>query len=298
MLVRSMFDLLRDQPAVLLPLFLAVGVLMATIGLFNLIMPAGERFAKRVADTYEVRFVDQLQFVPVAPVVFQLSLVLLILACALILVFLPILQGLSITAALLTSTVLLPKVFYVVLKTERRKKIDKVLPNVLQQLAANFRSTSDISRALAEVAETAPKPMDHELRLIRQKENDLKSFPDALDQARRRIGSDWFDVVAAVLKTTYEKGGKESDALMNLSRVFVQLTKMRDRLDTATSQGRMSMRIIMVMPFLVVIIALVAVPDIAAGAWASNVGKFMLALAVLVYIIAVSVAIWLSSVKV
>lgn len=293
-----MREFLLESPPVVLSILVAAAVFLLVVGFLNLLRPRFERLTTRMALEYDQRFVDQLAFTPLRIEVFQLATVLLIVVCGLSLMLLPLGNGFLLAAFLVIAATVGPVAAYVILRAKRRKQIDKVLPNVLQQMAANFRTTNDISRALAEVAETAPAPMDHELLLIRQKEKDLQSFPEALDQARRRIGSDWFDVVAAVLRTTYENGGKESDALMNLSRVFVQLTKMRDRLDTATSQGRMTMKIIMAMPFLVVLIAMIAVPDIAAGAWESFVGKFMLGMATLVYIAAVALAIWLTSVKV
>lgn len=274
------------------------GILLTVLGLVGVAGPSVTEKAEGWIALYDEHFVDELQFPPNAALVVWGGLA----GVGLVVLAIPFMfsTGQAIFLYLIIGVVagFGPKMLYIFLRQSRRKKIEAVLPNLLQQLAANFKTTSDVSRALFEVSETAPAPMDHELRLIRQKENDLGSFPEALDQASQRIGSDWFDVVAGVLKTTYEHGGKESDALMNLSRVFVQLAKMQERIDTATSQGRMSMKIIMFAPFVVIAIAIFVVPDIAMDAWESTVGKVMLGMAAFVYIIAVLSAVWLSSVKI
>lgn len=293
-----MLETLAQQGPWFPPALIGLAVFAFVIGFFGLVLPSGLRFASSVTRQYETYFVDHLEFKPISVTAFELLLLLLVVGCLILLLLFPLQRSAIYLTCILASVIFLPRAIYFVLKTDRRKKIDDVLPNVLQQLAANFRTTSDISRALHEVSETAPAPMNHELRLIRQKENDLKSFPEALDHARRRIGSDWFDVVAAVLRTTYEHGGKESDALLNLSRVFVQLKKMRERLDTATSEGKMSMRMIMIMPFIVIIGAVIVVPDMAQQTWDSFTGRLMLGAAGIVYILAIFLAFRLAAVKV
>lgn len=293
-----MINSIQENILAVVPSLVFFGALMIFLACFGLLKSRIAKFVDGLVALYETKFVDELQFKSSGTVVVWSWL------CAICLgiVALPFL--ISPIAAIFWILVIFlvvrfgPKYVYEIMHRMRRKKIDAILPNLLQQLAANFKTTRDISKALFEVAETAPAPMDHELRLIRQKENDLQSFPEALDQAGTRIGSDWFNVVAGVLKTTYEHGGKESDALMNLSRVFVQLRTMQERIDTATSQGRMSMRIIMAAPIVVIVVALWLVPEIAMEAWDSLVGKLMLGLAAFMYILGILSSIWLSSVKI
>jgi Flp pilus assembly protein TadB/energy-coupling factor transporter ATP-binding protein EcfA2 len=293
-----MLELLASQGVHVPVGMMAVAGFLLAMGAYGLTAPLQRRWSEGLNARYEDRFVDRLQFRPLSPAMFEIGLALLSLVCFAILFLFDVFQAILLIVFLLLAVALLPRAVYEYLRIQRRKQIDAVLPNVLQQLAANFRTTNDISRALYEVSETAPAPMDHELLLIRQKENDLRSFPDALDQARGRIGSARFDTVVSVLKTTYENGGKESNALMNLSRVFVQLTKMQDRLDTATQAGRWSMRLIIIMPVIVVVLAVNFLPDIAMQTWESFVGKLILGIALIFYIASIATAIWLSSVKI
>jgi tight adherence protein B len=191
-----------------------------------------------------------------------------------------------------------PSMVYDYKKTMRTKKINNVLPNVLQQLGANTKNTGSISLALQEVALTAPDPMDYELDLISRQEIELKSFAQALTNARGRLQSQWFDIVAAVLITADEKGGKTSAALENLSKVFVQLIKMQTKIDTATSQGRMSMKLMLLMPFVIIGIVYMVDPKLVLLAVSATSGKVVLSMAAFFYVVALVLAIWLSKVKI
>ncbi|MGR3615314.1 MAG: type II secretion system F family protein [Paracoccaceae bacterium] len=192
----------------------------------------------------------------------------------------------------------LPQAVYSIQKLERRKRVDDVLPNVLQQLSANTKNVDSISIALQEVAQTAPKPMDYEIELISRQEQELKSFSKALTIARSRLNSKWFDIVTAVLQTAEEKGGQTSESLANLSRVFVQLKTMQNRINTATSQGRTSMYVMLAMPFVVIGIVYAVDPELVMLAVSNTPGIMVLCAAVFFYFLALGLAIWLSSVKI
>jgi len=192
----------------------------------------------------------------------------------------------------------LPGIVYRYQKAKRRQAVDHVLPNVLQQLSASTKTIDSISVALQEVADTAPKPMDYELALISRQEQELKSFPKALENARGRLNSKLFDIVTAVLQTAEEKGGRTSSALDNLSRTFMQLQSMQNKLDTATSEGRISMKVMMGMPFFIIAVVYMVDPGIVALATVNMAGYVMLGLALFFYLLAVGLAIYFSSVEV
>ncbi len=192
----------------------------------------------------------------------------------------------------------LPKVVYTYLQTKRRKRINDILPGVLQQLSANAKNVGSIGLALQEVSRTAPSPMDYELELISRQEQELVGFGRALANARERVGSAWFDVMTSVLVVSEEKGGRASASLANLSRVFTQLKSMQNDIDTATSQGRMSMRLMLAMPFFIVTGVYLFDPDTVSLAVSNTAGKVVLSMAVVCYMLSVAMAFWLSKVKI
>jgi len=244
------------------------------------------------ARLYRRTMVLELQFPPNAVLVIGGYIAATLFCAALCAIFMPLF-----TPVILVFAYLLPIAVYKFQKLERRKRIDAVLPNVLQQLSANTKNVDSISMALQEVAQTAPKPMDYEIELISRQEQELKSFSKALTNARTRLNSRWFDIVTAVLQTAEEKGGRTSEALANLSRVFVQLQTMQNKINTATSQGRASMYVMLVMPFVVVGIVYLVDPELIALAVGNSAGQTVLGFAVFFYLFALGLAIWLSNVK-
>ncbi|KQI66927.1 hypothetical protein AN189_18175 [Loktanella sp. 3ANDIMAR09] len=259
----------EQNAPVILALGLAIGIAMAVIGLFLLLRPWLEGMFAQIITSYDNRFVFVLQW---RPLTVNMLWVILAFIC-IVALLMGLLFGRSsgwpfgIVAAIVTGfiMVLVPlAVATPAFELSRRKRgrdIDNGLPGLLQQLSANLANNKNVGLALEEVSRTAPPPLDYELRLLAQKERDLGSLPMALDDAAERVKSDWFAVTAAVLKTTNERASSESEVLQNLSRVFAQQRAMRDRIDTATRQGETSMRIMLVVPFLVVAIAPFALPE-------------------------------------
>ncbi|GLQ35942.1 hypothetical protein GCM10007939_22260 [Amylibacter marinus] len=277
----------------------AILAVMATLGAFLFIIGIWFGFHKELtsaynsaADKYRDTFVLELQYPNNVPKVFGMYLLATLVACLLGVLINPVL-----VIFVLAIAYFLPGIVYDAKKMEKIKRVNQVLPNVLQQLAANTKNTGSISMALQEVAITAPKPMDYELALISRQEQELKSFTKALANARERLDSQWFDIVTAVLITADEKGGKASAALDNLSKVFQQLIKMQNRIDTATAQGRMSMKMMLAMPFVVIGIVYMVDPGLLALAVSNTAGKVMLGAATVFYLGSLFLAIWLSKVK-
>jgi tight adherence protein B len=280
-----------DTENLALAVSVAVSAFIVVIAFWLAFRDVLTEYYLRYADIYRRTFVLQLQYPPNHALVLGGYIGAVLLIFGLMLIIGPLLAPFVLIAAYF-----IPGIVYTYQKTVRRKKVDDVLANVLQQLAANTKNVGSISLALQEVAQTAPVPMDYELELISRQEQELKSFTKALENARNRLKSQWFDIVTAVLQTAEEKGGKTSAALGNLSRVFVQLKAMQTRIDTATSQGRTSMKVMLVMPFVVVAIVYMVDPGLVAMAVANTAGKVMLGLAVFFYILALGISIWLSKV--
>lgn len=284
-------ETLLDQNVILFIAFLAAVFLV--IGLYALGNEVGRKYYGKAEEYYREKFVHQLQFPDNFPMVFWGYLggliCLLILSSYLTLWLWPFILG---------GAILIIPVYQSMQKVDRVKRIEKVLPGVLQQLAANTKNTASISLALQEVARTAPKPMDYELTLISRQEQELKSFTKAINSARERLDSKWFDIVASVLITADEKGGKTSDALENLAEVFVQLITMQNKIETATSQGRMSMKVMLVLPFFVVLLVGLFDPSLLTITIESTAGIVVLIIACIFYLVSLGLAVWLSKVKI
>ena len=284
---------LLQSSNILLALMMCVGVIAFIIGMWFETKDKLYEIHASLSEYYRDKFVLELQFPEDQNRVFLMYGIAVLLLFLLFLMLSPILA-----IIVLVGAYFFPNQYFNYQKIQRLKKIDSVLPNVLQQLAANTKNTGSITMALREVSQTAPKPMDYELALIGRQEQELKSFTKALNNTRERLDSRWFDIVSAVMITADEKGGRASEALDNLSKVFIQLIRMQTKIDTATSQGRMSMKLMLAMPFVVIGIVYAVDPDLMKLASETKAGKITLGIAAFFYFLSLSLAIWLSKVEI
>ena len=191
-----------------------------------------------------------------------------------------------------------PVAFYLNARTTRLEKIEEGLPTVLQQLASSMTTGSSIIQSLEQVSRLAPSPLDRELETIARQAREQKDLEVALTLARRRIRSQNFDMVALVLATALRQGGDVTASLQNLSEVFRELRRMQRKISTATSNGRMTMRMMTVVPFFIIGIAMYFQPDMVAQVTDSTTGIMALGFAAVLYIGALALGIYLMSVKV
>jgi len=268
-------------------------VLLVILGLGGLVFSNSEGMMTTLRRYYNDKFVLDLQFPNNFDLIFfryasgfGIAVVLAFLNSVFLAIFIAIIA------------VVVPPVVYAFMKADRIKKIEEALPSALQQLAANTQSVSSLSAALNEVAKTAPAPLDYELSMICKQEEELKSLTLALENARTRIGSTWFDIVTAVLITASEKGGKASSALENLSGVFSKLAEMQQTISTATSSGRMSLKLLIPLPAIVVILVSLFQPELVSSVVAHGAGIVMLLLSAVFYAISLGLAVYLSQAKI
>lgn len=285
--------MIEDQYHIVLPLAAGLSALIVVLAFWAAFREPLTRSYLGLIEAYESHMVLRLQFPDRAHLVvggYLLATVVLAMFFAM--------NGPLLVPVVLGGAYVLPRIVFTLQLDKRRKRIEDVLPGVLQQLSANAKNVGSISLALREVSRTAPEPMDYELSLIARQEQELVGFGRALHNARARVGSKLFDVMTSVLVVSEEKGGRASAALANLSRVFTQLQSMQHDIDTATSQGRMAMRMMLAMPFVIVTGVYLFDPDTVSLAVSNTAGKVVLGLAVFFYLLSLGLAIWLSKVKI
>jgi Flp pilus assembly protein TadB len=278
---------------ILLALGAAASVFVTVLAFWMVFGASLSAHYNKLCEAYETYMVVGLQF----PDKVHLVLGGYLAAVAVMVIFFWIYGPLLVPVVLFVAY-LFPKMLYTYVQTRRRKRIDDILPGVLQQLSANMKNVGSIGLALQEVSRTAPAPMNYELELISRQERELIGFGKALSNARERVGSAWFDVMTSVLIVSEEKGGHASASLANLAGVFTQLKAMQNDIDTATSQGRMSMRLMLAMPFFIVGGVYMFDPDTVALAVSNTAGKIVLFMALFFYLLSVALAFWLSKVKI
>ena len=189
-----------------------------------------------------------------------------------------------VAAALAGSTIFLPGPIFGYLRRQRLARFDERLPSALDQIVSSARAGLSLSQALEEVSKTAPAPVSEELSLIVQDQKLGTDLGEAIDSARRRLGSRPFGLVATALLVNREKGGNLPEALQTMSVSLKEIWRLEQKIITASSEGRKAVWVISAVPLFVFFMVITMQPDLAQSLVSSVAGFAILGLATLLYV--------------
>jgi len=196
-----------------------------------------------------------------------------------------LMTGSIIVAAVLAgSTIFLPGPIFGYLRRQRLARFDERLPSALDQIVSSARAGLSLSQALEEVSKTAPAPVSEELSLIVQDQKLGTDLGEAIDSARRRLGSRPFGLVATALLVNREKGGNLPEALQTMSVSLKEIWRLEQKIITASSEGRKAVWVISAVPLFVFFMVITMQPDLAQSLVSSVAGFAILGLATLLYV--------------
>ena len=162
---------------------------------------------------------------------------------------------------------------------KRAEALRACMPDMLRLFGIALQAGSSLVTALEYAAENCEEPLAGELRKTVW---DLKSgqgFDEAMRKLRERTGGQEFSYLAVAMEIQHQSGGSLGGVLSTVSTSLRNVSELEDKLQTQTAQGRLSARVVAVMP-LVVLAALVLVsPGYLADFFTSPLGVVMLMLA-------------------
>jgi tight adherence protein B len=155
----------------------------------------------------------------------------------------------SIPAAMVAG--LLPVVVIRAVRSHRRSKLKKQLPEAFEMMARVLRAGQTISQAMRGVAEQFPSPIAEEFSLCWEQQN-LGLSPEAsFRELGRRTGLLEIKIFVVALSIHRQTGGNLSALLMKLSNVIRERMKLEDKVGALTAEGRMQAYVLLGLPFLV-----------------------------------------------
>ena len=119
------------------------------------------------------------------------------------------------TASLFASTLVSSAVYYFPLlwfkisKEERRSSFELQLPSTLEALANAAKAGLTLPQAIEDSIKNTPKPTSQELAFIHHEYTLGAEMGETLENARKRINSNFFDLVVTALLVNRDKGGTE-----------------------------------------------------------------------------------------
>ena len=151
--------------------------------------------------------------------------------------------------ARIASTKLLAPVFGKARERRYAEELEKGMPEVLRLLCIALESGSSLIMALRYAADNCDEPLAGELKRTIWDLEAGQGFDEALEKLRARTGGSEFAYLAVAMEIQHQSGGSLTSILESVSALLQQSAELKEDLRTKTAQGRLSSRIVALMPF-------------------------------------------------
>lgn len=181
-----------------------------------------------------------------------------------------------------------PKVIYQTIRDKRLKKIEEQLPDAVNVMVATVRAGSPLPHAVKAVADKTSDPIRREFEvIITEHFKGGLMLEDALDRARKRLRTESFSMICSALIINSAQGGDVLHVLEKMSTSIRELTRLKKKILTETTEIRAQEKIIIFMtPLFFILICSFdpVIPDILFNTIA---GQLILVIVVIIQIAAI-----------
>ncbi len=133
-------------------------------------------------------------------------------------------------------------------KAKHQAAFAEQLPDVLQLVTTSLRSGFGLAQALDSVAEEAEEPARSAFAQVLVEARLGRDLSDAMRALARRMDSDDLEWVVAAIDINRDTGGNLSEILRTVGATIRERERMARQVATYTAEGRLSARVLTVMP--------------------------------------------------
>ena len=173
-----------------------------------------------------------------------------------------LLLGGPLIAVLVAIALCLAVTFYVQrAKSKRQAAFADQLPDVLQLLTTALRSGYGLTQALESVAEDAEEPARSEFAHVLVEARMGRDLTDSMRALAHRMGSKDLEWLVGAIDINRETGGNLSEVLDSVGATIRERGRIARQVRTLTAEGRLSARILIAMPLVMLAWQWRASPD-------------------------------------
>ncbi len=172
-----------------------------------------------------------------------------------------------------------PLLYLIQKKNKRMEKFERQLPDALELISRSLKAGHAFTGGLRMVADEFEDPMGTEFGKTVDEINFGVAVPDALMNLTERVNCEDLKFFAVSVIVQRETGGNLSEILEALGRLIRERFKFQGRVRVLTAEGRMSARVLVVMPFAVVGILYLINPDYISVLFSDPLGTYSIILA-------------------
>lgn len=156
------------------------------------------------------------------------------------------------------------------------KKFQDQLPEALDLLARAMRSGHALTSGLEMIAEEMPPPIKLEFRATVDEINLGLSLKDALANLCERVPSADLRFFTIAILIQKETGGNVAEILDRIGRLIRERLQFRRQVQTLTAEGRLSSRILILMPIVMFIYIYLVNYEYISMMWTEPLGIYLL----------------------
>lgn len=184
-------------------------------------------------------------------------------------------------------TFFIPKFIQNYNEAKRIAEFDERLPAALDQMSSSAKAGMSLAQVIEEVGLNSPKPINEEFLAIHQEHKLGTNLGETITNAKYRIKSKPFSLVASALLVNIDKGGNLPDALETLSNSLKEIWRLEQKLITSSAEGRKAMWVISAVPIFIALLVFTLQPELAAALTGSILGLAVLTIAILTYVLGI-----------
>ena len=162
-----------------------------------------------------------------------------------------------------------------------QQQLRAAMPEMLRLLCIALDSGSSLSQALAYAANNCSEPLATELKRAVWDMESGQGFDEAMEKLRTRAGGQEFSYLAVAMEIQHQTGSSLSEVLASVSQSLQNVAELEEGLQTQTAQGRLSAKVVALMPFVLLAVLSVLSPGYLSAFFESAAGLAMLLVALL-----------------
>ncbi len=169
--------------------------------------------------------------------------------------------------------------------SKERKKFDNQLPDILTLLATSLRAGYSIMQAIEAVAAEAPGPSNREFGQTMAEIRLGRPMTEALGDIATRMESRDFEWVVMAIAIQREVGGNLAEVLQSVAETMLHRNRFRREVKALTAEGRLSMYIMLALPFVIALVISFLNPGYLVPLWTTLPGVVMVVTALMLMVI-------------
>lgn len=181
----------------------------------------------------------------------------------------------------------LPNPVFVYLKEKRVQKFNEVFPAALDKMVSSAKAGLSLVQVFEVVAKDTEPPISEEFGLGVHDYKLGKDMTVVIEDMKKRLNSRMFDLFATAVLVNREKGGNFPEALHNMSKSFKEISRLEEKVTTASAEGRKGARVISLMPAVIFVFVSLMQPDLIETLTGNFVGWILLGISVALYVLAI-----------